>query len=125
MKLKDFCGSVWIFATLATSMLGSDVSGFELPSASKQCLDRREALTKAARFLTSTLVTPIPVRADDSVGDSEGFKAYRIIPDSSATLSPDLVAIEVRKTAFAAVMESNIASQRLAETTPLEEAGAF
>jgi hypothetical protein len=72
----------------------------EVPSRSKHGLDRRSALKKATTFLTAAVVAPTVARADDAVANAENFKAYSIIPDASAALSPNLVAVEVSGISF-------------------------
>ena len=75
--------------------------GLDIPSKFQQ-LNRRDALAS----LLTTLVTPSISVADDTetndiptetvkTADNSDFQVYSIIPDSSAILSPNLVAIEV------------------------------
>lgn len=96
MKGDDHHRSGWIFVGLITAIACRHVIGFESP---KMALDRREAITKATALITSAVVVPTVSRADTSAEDvGESFRAYGVIPDSSASLSPKLFAIEVRGT---------------------------
>lgn len=72
--------------------------GFEiLPT---KYMGRREALASAASVISALVVSP-PDNANADTSDNrslknvESFRAYSIIPDASASLSPDLVSLEV------------------------------
>ena len=90
-------------------------------------MDRREALTSAASLLTTLVASPSLANADSVVDDESSnsadkkkvFTAYSIIPDASASLSPDLVALEVRRISVCAFTElSTISSRQTGKPMP-------
>ena len=74
--------------------------GFEFQPGSY--LDRREALTTGASLLSAWISSPLVAKADTETSvlaskatANSGFQAYSIIPDASASLSPNLISLEV------------------------------
>ena len=96
---RSFCDCLCTLLAIALAWCSSAAFGFELsPNVN---LGRRDALASVASLLTTAVASPAAIaNADSSVSQSPknggAFRAYSIIPDSSASLSPGLVSIEVR-----------------------------
>ncbi|CAB9506364.1 Protein of unknown function, DUF399 [Seminavis robusta] len=76
------------------------VNGFEVTSNPFQNVNRREALGSAAVALSTLISQPLTASAaevdntNNVKSESVGFRAYSVIPDASASLSPEIMAIE-------------------------------